>query len=137
MLIKRQLMPVINLLPLNQKSLSSVNSLIEDDNALLMSNVQYLEENVILFKSCYNYKGLSIFTTVKTYFAKNNILLNNIVGYSTKRVIPFIGRYYDSIAYLKVNVTKIFYIPCISCEIQMQHIVGKYLSANFFSHLIK
>lgn len=90
-----------------------MNSLIEDDNALLMSNVQYLDENgtrgnVIAFKSCYNYKGLSIFTAVETYFAKNNIPLNNIFGYLTKRVISFIGRYYDSIAYLKMNVPKIF-----------------------------
>jgi hypothetical protein len=80
---------------------------VEDNNALLMAYVRYLEKNNILQEKMLftlnittNAAELSIFTTVNSYFAKYNIHVSNIVVCTTDKTPSMIGRYRKLIVFL-------------------------------------
>ncbi|KAK9396033.1 hypothetical protein NXF25_019394 [Crotalus adamanteus] len=77
-------------------------------------------------------RGLSIFNTVKSYFTKNNIPLNNIVACATDGAPSMVGCYRGSVAYLKKEVPKVL---CIHCVVHRQHLVGKHVSTTLHSSL--
>jgi hypothetical protein len=76
--------------------------------------------------------GLSTFTAVKSYFAKHNIPLSNIIAWATDGAPSMIGRYRGFIAFLKEEVPNVL---CIHCVVHRQHLVGKSLSTILHSSL--
>ena len=95
-------------------------STIADNNDLLMSYVRYFDENNILQEEMLfainlitDTTGLSIFTTVKSYFTKNNIPLHNIVACATDGAPAMVGRYRGFVAFLKAEVPNVSCIHCV------------------------
>ncbi|KAK9396847.1 hypothetical protein NXF25_020208 [Crotalus adamanteus] len=110
-----------------------------DNNALLMAYVCYFDENNTLQEEMLfainlitDTRGLSIFNTVKSYFTKNNIPLNNIVACATDGAPSMVGCYRGFVAYLKEEVPNVL---CIHCVVHRQHLVGKHLSTTLHSSL--
>ncbi|XP_063312646.1 zinc finger BED domain-containing protein 5-like [Pelobates fuscus] len=130
---------LIGILQNSKFSIQLDESVIADNNALLMTYVRYLDENNTLQEEMLftvnlitDTKGLSIFNAVKSYFAKNNIPLNNIVACATDGAPSMVGRYRGFVAYLKEEVPNVL---CIHCVVHRQHIVGKHLSTSLHSSL--
>jgi len=114
-------------------------STIADNNALLMSYVRYFDENnrlqeemLFAINLITDTTGLSIFTTVKSYFTKNNIPLHNIVACATDGAPAMVGRYRGFVAFLKAEVPN---VSCIHCVVHRQHLVGKNLGESLHSSL--
>ncbi|XP_075215332.1 uncharacterized protein LOC142321223 [Lycorma delicatula] len=80
---------LISILKNSSFSMQLDESTIEDNNALLMANVNYFEENTLRGKMLLainpitDARRLSTFNTVKSYFTRNNIPMNNIVAYAS------------------------------------------------------
>lgn len=112
---------------------------IADNNYLLMAYVRYFDDNNTLREemlfaiNLITYtRGLSLFNTVKSYFTKNNIPLNNIVACATDGAPSMVSRYRGYVAYLKEEVPNVL---CIQCVVRRQHLVGKHLSTSLQSSL--
>ncbi|XP_034287159.2 zinc finger BED domain-containing protein 5-like [Pantherophis guttatus] len=130
---------LISILQNSSFSMQLDKSTIADNNALLMAYVRYFDENNTLREErlfainlITDTRGLSIFNTVKSYFTKNNIPLNNIVACATDGAPLMIGRYCGFVAYLKEEVPNVL---CIHCVVHRQHLVGKHLSTSLHSSL--
>ncbi|XP_075227349.1 protein FAM200C-like [Lycorma delicatula] len=113
---------------------------IADNNALLLAYVCYFDEDNTLREEMLfainlitvTTTGLSILNTMKSYFTKNNIPLNNIVACATNGAQAMIVCYCGFVAYVKEEVPNIL---CIHYMVHRQHLVGKHLSTSLHSSL--
>ncbi|KAK9410633.1 hypothetical protein NXF25_001808, partial [Crotalus adamanteus] len=130
---------LISILQNTSFSMQLDESITANNNALLMAYVHYFDENNTLREEMLfainlitDTRGLSIFYTVKSYFTKNNIPLNNIVACVTDGTPSMVGCYRGFVAYLKEEVPNVL---CVHCVVHRQHLVGKHLSTALNSSL--